>query len=446
MSSAWENLPPVTTPKHDGIAAWAHHRAQLAARFPGERLVIPAGSEQLRSGDTYFRFRPSSSYCWLGGHPEPDSVLLLEPDAEATARATVFTRPSSGRGTPEFYRDRRHGEWWVGSRPSLADIAATTGVACRPLRDLPPVLNTSPGMPTRVSGGESDRDRELEVVLAELRLVKDPWEIGEIRAAVDATTRGFHDVVRALPEAIAAGQFGERWVEGTFARRARTDGNDVGYPTIAAAGAHATVLHWTRNDGPIRPGELMLLDAGVETHTLYTADITRTLPVGGRFTPEQRRVYQLVYDAQRAGIAAVRPGARFRDFHAAAMAVIAVGLAEWGVLPVSAAESLRDDQGLHRRWTVHTSGHMLGMDVHDCAAARADTYLDGVLEPGHVLTVEPGLYFQPDDLAVPVELRGIGIRIEDDVVVTADGCEVLSAALPSDPDAVEEWMRHVGTE
>ncbi|HEY5031440.1 MAG TPA: M24 family metallopeptidase, partial [Actinomycetes bacterium] len=189
--------------------------------------------------------------------------------------------------------------------------------------------------------------------------------------------------------------------------------------------------------------ELLLLDAGVEVDSLHTADVTRTLPIGGRFSAVQRRVYDLVFAAQEAGIAAVRPGARFRDFHLAAMKVIAEGLESWGVLPVPAAEALHPDSGLYRRYTLCSSGHMLGLDVHDCAQARAETYLDGVLEVGQVLTVEPGLYLQPDDLTLPPELRGIGVRIEDDVVVTSDGCRVLSAGLPRQADDIEAWMAAV---
>jgi len=288
------------------------------------------------------------------------------------------------------------------------------------------------------------RDLELESALSELRLVKDSWEICEITRAVEATIRGFEDVVRALPS-LADSERGERGVEGVFGMRARLEGNGPGYETIAAAGEHAGTLHWIRNDGPVRSGQLLLLDAGVEADSLHTADITRTLPVNGVFTADQRKVYDLVYGAQEAGIAAVRPGARFRDFHQAAMAVIAEGLADWGLLPVTAHESLQPESGLHRRYTLCASGHMLGLDVHDCAQARAHTYLDGVLEVGHVLTVEPGLYFQADDLTVPASLRGIGVRIEDDVVVTEDGCQVLSAALPRRADDIEAWMRQLWT-
>ncbi len=221
---------------------------------------------------------------------------------------------------------------------------------------------------------------------------------------------------------------------------ARHRGNGLGYDTIAAAGDHACTLHWIRNDGDVHEGDLILVDAGVEVDSLYTADVTRTLPVDGRFTDEQRRVYDAVLAAQEAGLAAARPGNTFRDVHTAAITVIAEKLAEWGLLPVSLEEALADSGQQHRRWMVHGTSHHLGIDVHDCALARKEAYLDAVLEPGMVLTVEPGLYFKPDDLAVPEELRGIGVRIEDDVVITEDGCENLSAALPRTADDVEAWM------
>jgi Xaa-Pro aminopeptidase len=179
---------------------------------------------------------------------------------------------------------------------------------------------------------------------------------------------------------------------------------------------------------------------GVEATSLYTADVTRTLPVDGRFTPLQRDLYSAVLEAQQAGIDAVRPGAKFRDPHHAAMRVLARALEGLGLLPCTAEEALQPDSKVYSRWTLHGTSHMLGMDVHDCAAAATDIYPEGDLAEGMVLTVEPGLYFQEDDLLVPEELRGIGIRIEDDVVVTTDGARNLSAALPRDPDAVEEWM------
>jgi Xaa-Pro aminopeptidase len=380
-------------------------------------------------------------------------VLVLEPDA-GEHHATLFVRPPSDPGTIDFFRDDRHGELWVGPRPSLGEVEAAAGITCRPLGELTASLD--PSVATRVRRGidaEVDAlvaaadpypDAELRALLSELRLVKDDWEVEQIQQAVDATIRGFEDVVRALPAAIAEG--GERRVEGVFVQRARIDGNDAAFNPIAASGAHATTLHWTRNDGLLQPEELLLLDAGVETRTLYAADLTRTLPLGGTFTPDQRRMLELVNAAHEAALGAVRPGAPFREFRRAASTVLAEGLADWGLLPVTAAESLVDDSGLHRRYTVCAPGHMLGLDVHDCADARSDRYLDGALERGNVLTVEPGLYFQSDDLTVPERLRGVGVRIEDDVLVTESGCRVLSERLPRRPDEVESWMTGLRSE
>ncbi|MBL1099235.1 aminopeptidase P family protein [Streptomyces sp. 205] len=400
-------------------------RARLSARFPGERLIVPAGELRVRSNDCDHRFRPHTAYVWLTGltgEEQAGHVLVLEPDGPHRHEAVLYVRPRSPRTDGGFYRDRRYGEFWVGRRPDLAEAERMTGIRCAH-------LDTSGELPP---GRDATADAELASALSELRLVKDTWEVGQLQRAVDHTAAGFEDVVRALPRALAHPR-GERWIEGVFGLRARAEGNGTGYETIVASGAHACVLHWIRNDGPLDARQLLLLDAGVETDSLYTADITRTLPLSGRFSPVQRQVYDLVLAAQDAGIAALRPGVCFRDFHRAAMKVIAEGLTEWGVL-----KSPEGD--FHRRYTLCSSGHMLGLDVHDCAQARAETYLDGVLEEGQVLTVEPGLYLQPDDETLPAELRGIGVRIEDDLVITAEGARLMSGALPRTPDAIEAWM------
>ncbi|GHG46580.1 aminopeptidase P family protein [Streptomyces griseocarneus] len=425
MAGGWAATPLPGDIRLPVAGLAAARRARLSARFPGERLIVPAGELRVRSNDCDHRFRPHSAYAWLTGLTGEDQtghVLVLEPDGPHGHEAVLYVRPRSLRTGTEFYRDRRYGEFWVGRRPDLAEAERMTGIRCVHLDDLgvlPP-------------GRDASQDADLASVLSELRLVKDAWEVGQLQLAVDHTAAGFEDVVRALPRALDHPR-GERWIEGVFALRARAEGNGTGYETIAASGAHACVLHWIRNDGPLDPRELLLLDAGVETDTLYTSDITRTLPLSGRFSSVQRQVYELVLAAQEAGIAALKPGASFRDFHRAGMRVIAEGLAEWGIL-----KSPEGDD--HRRYTLCSSGHMLGLDVHDCAQARAEAYLDGVLEEGQVLTVEPGLYLQPDDETLPPELRGIGVRIEDDLVITAEGARLMSGALPRTPDAIEAWM------
>jgi len=411
-------------------------------------LVVPAGSRKVRSNDTDYRFRAHAAFAHLtglGGEHEPGAVLTIGPDEHR-----LYLRPPAGRETPEFFADARSGEFWVGPRPTLEDMAVATGLRTADLAGLRddlagPLLvvrhdDAVTAMVDEVRGThDADGDDALHEAVSELRLVKDAYEIDQMRQAVAATIAGFTDVVRALPRALAHPR-GERVVEATFGARARTEGNTVGYATIAAAGPHATTLHWTDNDGPVRRGDLLLLDAGVEAQSLYTADLTRTLPVGGQYSPVQRQVYQAVLDAADAAFAVAAPGTRFRDVHEAAMGVLADRLAQWGLLPVAPEVALQPDQQHHRRWMVHGTSHHLGLDVHDCAQARRELYLDGILQPGMVFTIEPGLYFQPDDLLVPEQLRGIGVRIEDDVLVTADGCENLSAGLPRQAAAVEAWM------
>jgi Xaa-Pro aminopeptidase len=433
----------------EGAPHHAKRRAALSQAFPGETLVIPGGGERIRANDAHYRFRPGSDHVWLCGGHDPDAVLVLRP-VDGGHDATLYIRPRSPRDSDEFFKDRVYGELWIGRRHTLAEKAAELGVETADLAGLPAALDDlAPGRTLVLRGLDAavdarvnrtdagERDAALATALAELRLAKDEWELAQLQAAVDATVRGFEDVARVLPEERPVS---ERLVEGVFGLRARHDGNDVGYSQIVGAGRHATTLHWTRNSGYTAPGELLLMDMGVEAPSLYTADVTRVLPVSGRFTPLQREVYEIVYRAQQAGIDVVRPGVAFDHVHQTCMRALAEGLAALGVLPVSVDEAMDSQAILYRRWSLHGFGHMLGLDVHDCAAARKEKYKEGTLGDGYVITVEPGLYFQPEDELVPEELRGIGVRIEDDVVVTAQGAHVLSAGLPRAADDVEAWL------
>ncbi|MER6192225.1 aminopeptidase P family protein [Streptomyces cyaneofuscatus] len=447
MKSGWADtelrgLEPIAQAEHT-----AARRAALSARFPGERLVIPAGNLKTRSNDTEYAFRASTEYAYLTGDQTQDGVLVLEPAGDSGHQATIYLLPRSNRENGEFWLDGQ-GELWVGRRHSLTEAEQLLGIPAKDVREIAAALTEATGPVRNVRGHDAsieaaltdkvtaERDEELRVYLSEARLVKDAFEIAELQKACDATARGFEDVVRSLDKAEATS---ERFIEGTFFLRARIEGNDIGYGSICAAGPHATTLHWVRNDGAVRSGDLLLLDAGVETNELYTADVTRTLPINGTFSPLQRTIYDAVYEAQEAGIAAVKPGATFRDFHDASQRVLAEKLVAWGLLGDLSVDKVLE-LGLQRRWTLHGTGHMLGMDVHDCAVARTEAYVDGILEPGVCLTVEPGLYFQADDLTVPEEYRGIGVRIEDDILVTEDGNRNLSDQLPRRADEVEAWM------
>jgi Xaa-Pro aminopeptidase len=450
MREGWLDTTLPVGPRPE-VPNHAKRRAAVSAAFAGEALVIPTGPEKVRANDTTYPFRPGSDFAYLTGDHDPDSVLLLRPSGSGHD-ATLYMRPRSSRENDEFFRSR-DGELWVGRRHTLAEKATELGIETAPLADLDAALaDCAPGR-TRVlrgldahvdaavrpydTDGAGARDRELAATIAELKLVKDEWEIAQLQEAIDATVRGFEDVARVLP---GDGRVSERLLEGVFALRARHDGNDVGYGSIVGAGEHATILHWVRNNGATRPGELLLMDMGVEGRHLYTADVTRVLPVGGTFGPLQRQLYDIVYAAQQAGIEFIKPGVAFKDVHETCMRVLAEGLSDLGLLPVSVDEAMATDSMVYRRWTLHGFGHMLGIDVHDCSRARKETYRDGKLGEGYVLTVEPGLYFQPEDDLVPVELRGIGIRIEDDVLVTPAGAVNLSAGLPRQADDVEAWL------
>ncbi|HEY8820469.1 MAG TPA: aminopeptidase P family protein [Dermatophilaceae bacterium] len=471
VATNWVPRPTAKPVPAEVVPYAARRRAAVSAAFPGERLVIPAGGLKVRNNDCDYVFRPHTAFAHLtglGGDREPDAVLVLEPLEDGSHESILYFRPLADRDTEEFFGDSRYGEFWVGARPGLADIEAELAVSARHINDFPDAVGKNIGATgirivrdadreltaavdaLREESADSsetlrDADDELAHFLSTLRLVKDEWEIRQMRDAIEATANGFDAVIAALPDALERGR-GERWVEGVFGLHARHQGNGVGYDSICAAGDHANTLHWIKNTGDITDGDLLLLDAGVEVDSLFTADITRTLPANGRFSEAQRQVYDAVYAAQEAGIAAVKPGAKFSDVHDAAIRVIAEHLHAWGLLPngVDVAATLDKEHGqYHRRWMVHGTSHHLGLDVHDCALARREEYMGAELAPGMILTVEPGLYFKADDLLVPAELRGIGVRIEDDVLVTSDGCENLSADMPRTSTDVEAWIANI---
>jgi Xaa-Pro aminopeptidase len=472
----WAPRRPTATGPSPAAGPAAHRRAVLSAAYPRQRLVVPAGGLKVRSNDTDYVFRPHTAFAYLtglGADREPDAVLVMDPvddadGAPAGHEAVLYFRPLADRDTDEFFSDARYGEFWVGARPTIDDLEVELGLTGRHVDGLVDavakdagevtvrvVRDAAPELTARLDGARVENGARAEALeeaddtlahdISHLRMCKDDHEIEQLRLAVDATRHGFEAMVAALPEAVAEGR-GERWLEGVFALHARHRGNGVGYDSICAAGDHANTLHWIKNTGEVRPGDLVLIDAGVEVDSLYTADITRTLPVDGTFTDAQREIYDAVYAAQEAGMAAVRPGNTFSDVHDAAIRVIAEHLHAWGLLPegVSAEDTLDREHGqYHRRWMVHGTSHHLGLDVHDCALATREEYMDAELRPGMVLTVEPGLYFKADDLKAPERFRGTGVRIEDDVLVTEHGFENLSVALPRTADDVEAWVARV---
>ena len=438
MRGGWGSVDRTPRLPAGSVEAASRHREALRQALPGQTLVISAGIAPVRNNDSFYEFRADSNYLWLAACPIEGAVLVMD----ANGRDTLFFEPPARPGDTDFYANAQHGELWVGPQPGLAEIADVLGCDTRPITELDLtgdalIAGATAGTPL----AQKPLSPKLCRVLAELRMIKDTWELTELRTAVRSTEEGFAEVVRELPRAMTAG--GERWLQGTFDRHARLRGAGPGYASIVGSGAHAPILHWVRADGPVHESQLVLLDMGVENHSGYTADVTRTLPASGTFSAEQRIVHDLVEASHRAGLAAVGPGKPWSDFHVASMEVLARGLHDWGMLGVSVDEALAPDGQHHRRYIVCGVGHHLGLDVHDCAASSYDAYQGALMREGMALTVEPGLYFHAFDETVPPELRGIGVRIEDDVFVTATGSEVVSDGMPIDATGIESWMESV---
>jgi len=424
---------------------FGQRRGELLRRLESGVAVIPTSTLKQRNADTEFRFRPESDFHYLTGFAEPDAVLVLAP-GRADGEAVLFLQPRDPAA--ETWTGRRLG---VERAPEVLDVDQAFPIGeldarlpdllrgAQPLwfrtgrrpdldRLVLATLETLRFKPT-VARAAPEAIRDPSPLLHEMRLFKAPEELAALRTAA-AITRDAH--LRAMREA-APGRFEyeiEALLEYEFRRRG---GTGPAYGSIVASGANATVLHYVTNDRRMQAGELLLIDAGCE-YDYYAADVTRTFPVDGTFTPEQQAVYDLVLAAQAAGLAAVAPGRRFHEVHDAALRVLAQGMLDLDLLTGSLDEVL--EQGTYRRFYMHKSGHWLGLDVHDAGAYFLEGSTTRPLEPGMVLTVEPGFYVAPDDADVPPAFRGIGVRIEDDVLVTADGHENLTADIPKEVPAV----------
>lgn len=429
MKTGWSDMPSKISVNKEANEAAQEKREQLMKAFPDQLILIESGSSKTRSNDTHYRFRPSTEFTQLtswGSSTVEGSLLVLDSKNDSVK---LFIRPTADEDSDEFFANTEIGEFWVGPRPNLEQVEKQLEIEVVDLKDF-----------------DADKkyltieNESLAEFLSEQRIIKNSWEISEIKKAVDATKQGFENLISSIP---AAGIRGERVLETAFFEKARLLGHDLGYETISASGNHANILHWTKNDGDIRADQLVLVDAGVEVDSLYTADITRTMPISGKFNKPQREIYEIVLEAADAAFTVCKPGNLFRDMHNEAMKVIARHCERLEIIPVTAEESLLPENQYHRRWMVHGTGHHLGLDVHDCAQARKEMYLDTELKPGMVFTIEPGLYFHQNDQLAPKEFRGIGIRIEDNVAITETGHDWLSKEIPRTVQEVEDWMKSI---
>jgi Xaa-Pro aminopeptidase len=407
-------------------------------------MLLAAAPERVRSADILFPFRQDSDFDYVTGFPEPDAVAVLAPQSDRCF--VLFVRPHD----PER-------AIWVGPRAGVDGAVARYGAdESHPLDDLEKTLAPIVAGATEVfldlgrddplaarllavvkrvqaerprTGRGPTAVRDATVLLHELRLRKEPLEVARLRAAIAIACEAHRAAMQAARPGMPEYEI-EALVDYTFRRRGATG---PAYPSIVATGANATILHYTENDRPLGTDELLLLDAGAE-RAGYCADVTRTFPTGRRFPPAHRDVYQAVLASQLAAIASVRPGVTLEDIHAVALRVLCEAAIGLGLLSGSVDEAIEKET--YRRFYMHRTSHWLGRDVHDVGRYK----IDGTprpLEPGMVFTVEPGLYLPADATDVPAAFRGIGVRIEDDVLVTDHGCEVLSADAPKQVEEIE---------
>jgi Xaa-Pro aminopeptidase len=429
-------------------AAFARRRKQLM-RIAGDDaiLVLASAPERIRSRDTHYPYRQDSDFLYLTGFDEPNAVLVLVP-GRMHGETLLFCRDRDP--------DR---EGWDGPRLGPERAAEALGLDdAYPIDDLDDIL---PGLlegRTRVYyhfGRDTDFDLkligwlnrvreqvrlgaqppheflELGHLLDELRLFKSAEELKLMQRAADIAVAAHEAAMRAVRPGMH-----EYELQAELEREFRRNDATPAYGSIVGAGANGCVLHYVANNSPIRDGDLVLIDAGAE-YRGYASDITRTFPANGRFTKEQRALHDLVGAAQAAALAQARPGVPYEAMHAAAVETLTEGLLKLGLLKGSLQKNIAD--GGYKRFYRHKTGHWLGLDVHDVGDYR----LDGesrLLEPGMVFTVEPGLYVMPDDASVAAKWRGIGIRTEDDVVLTRDGHRVLTQKLARSADEIEALM------
>ena len=430
-----------------------HHRerrarliAEMRTRSGGGIAAIPTAPEALRNADTHYPYRPDSHFYYLAGFPEPEAVVVLIAGAEAgDSRQILFCRDKNPER--EIWDGFRYGPdaareifGFDEAHPisdlavKLADETCDRSALYTPLGLYPgwdqTVTATLNEVRNRVRTGVAAPDAVVDVraAIAAMRLVKDAEEVSLLRRAAEISS-GAH---RRAMARTRPGWF-EYQVEAELAHEfLRLGAQAVAYPSIVASGPNACVLHYRENNRQTQAADLLLIDAGCE-YQGYASDITRTFPVGGRFSGAQKAVYELVLAAQLACIEAIRPGKAFHDYHQVAERVLAQGLIDLKLCegPLDAVL----ESGAYKQFYMHRAGHWLGLDVHDVGLYRVDGE-SRVLEPGMVLTVEPGCYIRPAD-KVPEEFWDIGVRIEDDVLVTAEGSENLTAATPKTVSDVE---------
>jgi Xaa-Pro aminopeptidase len=453
-------LDPHTPAPSIPARVYAQRRLALAQKMgAGSVAIIPTAPEQIRNRDAHFAYRADSYFYYLTGFEEAQAYLVLE---GGTGRATLFCLAKDlTREIWDGYRlgpeaapaalgvDAAFGVDELGSKmPELLANQhalyypfASQAVLGAPIEQWLAALRGQARSGVRCPQALHD----ATALLDELRLIKDAEEIGLMRHAGGISAAGHIRGMQTSARMLRAGQDAREFhLEAELLHAFRQAGSAApAYTSIVAAGANACVLHYRAGNAPLKAGELVLIDAACEWQN-YASDITRTFPADGRFTPAQRAVYEVVLAAQEAAIAATRPGVSFDSVHQAALVVLVQGLFDLKILNAQAHGSVQDAiaNKAYAPYYMHRTSHWLGLDVHDAGSYVEADGSSRILQPGMALTIEPGLYLRPC-AEVPEALHQIGIRIEDDAVVTASGCELLTRAVPVAADEIERLMCHV---
>jgi Xaa-Pro aminopeptidase len=409
--------------------------------------IIPSAREATRSNDTQYRFRQDSDFYYLTGFEEPDSIAVVAPGREQ--KYTLFVRP----------RDPEQ-EIWVGRRAGVEGAKSEFGAdEAYPVAEfetrLQDILDGADKLYFRL-GSYPDLDNTVikqiaqmrslnrkpihpprtiidpATIIHEMRVLKSPDEIELMQKAADIAAEAHVEAMKTVKPGMKEYEV-EAQIEQVFRRRGASGPS---YTSIVGAGANATVLHYINNDGELRDGELLLVDAGAE-YKGYASDITRTFPINGRFSKAQREIYDLVLETQMSCVEMVRPGVTHDELKEHSVEMLTEGMVKLGLLKGEPKELIKEEK--YKQFYMHGLGHLLGIDVHDVGIYYYDKQ-SRALEPGVVMTVEPGIYVAPDTKDIPEQYLGIGVRIEDDVLCTADGPKVLTTGVPKNADEIEALM------
>jgi len=411
----------------------------------GSLVLMPTNPVAYRSNDTTFPFRANSYMLYLCGWSDPGAVLMAHREG-AEWITTLFVQPRDTKA--EIWEGRRVGVegtvsgWPVDQAHSLEDIADSVNSHLDTCTSVYSISGLNPKLDELISRAEGVELADPTPILDDMRVLKSEEEIRAMQKSADIASASHIAAMRATFPGIGEWQI-QSVIEAHFiASKSRWS-----YPSIVGGAENATILHYNSNDKEISAGELVLVDAGCEVSG-YASDITRTWPVNGKFSDQQREIYELVLKAELAGIEACQAGSPWSSMHHATSRVLAQGLIDLGVLDCSLEDALGDDfNGPFRNYFMHGSGHMLGLDVHDVGGGRqGDDGPERQLEPGMVLTVEPGLYFGSwrTDVEIPERYAGIGVRIEDNVLITTDGPVVLTSNCPKTIDEIEALVGNDG--